>query len=712
MERAAAAAAAGSGVELAIARAEARMAVYAGAYEAVAAATATGDVASARAWLLVREFRKPTRFSRPGADATLALGALAGGTTTPEVALAAVRADLLDTYQARLNASLEAADQAVERGFATRAASEATLAAGYAGILAPAYREQRGAAAAAGLDAAAQALAAAALAGDETAYEEARASLDEALAGFRAAPLSAEEEERRAGQFLRFLALVPVEYGRGVDDGRVTLDFEVQEAITFRDGAAQAYADLEAALARRDAAATARIGVVVDELGSALALAARGEQVADPERVEALAEEALTLADGIFPEAWKDTEAADFDVIRTSLDRVEGAVAAGEWGKAEQARLEAYAFFEFGPEQRLRGLAPELFISVEGLFWYGEGDHAGLAQLLARKSGPEEVKATRAALDEALADAEAAVGSGPQSTFSVVTNTAIIVFREGLEAVLILAALTAGMAGAQRRFRRPLLLGAAGALVASVATFVVAQTVLESLTRYGEKLEAVVSIVAIAVLLVILNWFFHKVYWSEHLAGLHGRKKTLLRGAGLTAAAAQVAGLAMLGFSAVYREGFETVLFLQAIVLEAGVGPVAEGVALGLAGVAVIAVATIALQRKLPHRRMLELTGVLILAVLVVMVGKTVQVCQVVGWLPVHAVDGVRLPYWVGAWFGVFPTWEGIAAQAAAVLLVVGSYVAAERLRAQRRRRLLAPADLRPLAREPEREHERVETPA
>ncbi len=214
------------------------------------------------------------------------------------------------------------------------------------------------------------------------------------------------------------------------------------------------------------------------------------------------------------------------------------------------------------------------------------------------------------------------------------------------------------------------------------------------------------------MLLVILNWFFHKVYWSEHLAGLHGRKKTLLRGAGLTAAAAQVAGLAMLGFSAVYREGFETVLFLQAIVLEAGVGPVAEGVALGLAGVAVIAVATIALQRKLPHRRMLELTGVLILAVLVVMVGKTVQVCQVVGWLPVHAVDGVRLPYWVGAWFGVFPTWEGIAAQAAAVALVVGSYVAAERLRARRRQRLLAPADLRPLPRTPEREPERVETPA
>jgi high-affinity iron transporter len=711
VERAGRAAAEGSGVDLAAARAEAATAVLAGAYESVSAATAAGDVTSARAWLLVREFRKPTRFSRPGADATLALAALARGATTPAAALVVVRADLLDTYQARLQASLEAADEAVDRGFATRAASEATLSAGYVDILAAAYREQRRPDAAVKLVASARELALAAAAGDRPAYETARAAIDGELARFRAAPLSAQEEQRRAGQFLRFLAIVPVEYGRGIKDGRVMLDFEVQEAITFRDGAAQAFSDLEAALAQRDPTATAGIGDAVDELGAALALAARGEQVTDPARVEELAEGALALADSVFPEAWKDTGAADFDVIRTSLDRVEGAVAASEWGKAEQARLEAYAFFEFGPEQRLRGLAPELFVRVEGLFWYGEGDHAGLAQLLTRKAQPEEVTATRSALDRALADAEEAVGSGPQSTFAVVTNTAIIVFREGLEAVLILAALVAGMAGVQRRLRRPLLLGAAGAVVASVLTFVVAQTVLDSLARYGEKLEAVVSLVAIAVLLVILNWFFHKVYWNDHLAGLHGRKKTILRGAGLTAAAAQLAALAMLGFSSVYREGFETVLFLQAIVLEAGAGRVAQGVALGLAGVGLIAVATIALQRKLPHKRMLELTGVLILAVLVVMVGKTVQACQVVGWLPVNVIGGVRLPYWAGAWFGVFPTWEGLAAQVAAVVLVVGSYVAAERWRTRRRRRILQPA-VRPAGPNLEPEPERVESPA
>lgn len=146
----------------------------------------------------------------------------------------------------------------------------------------------------------------------------------------------------------------------------------------------------------------------------------------------------------------------------------------------------------------------------------------------------------------------------------------------------------------------------------------------------------------------------------------------------------------MLGFSAVYREGFETVLFLQAIVLDAGVGTVVEGVLLGLAAVAAVGVLTIFLQLKLPHRRMLELTGVLILGVLVIMVGKTVQVLQAVGWAPVHPIEGVRLPYWAGAWLGVFPTWEGLAAQLTAILLVLGSYAVAERMRRWRRRRIMA----------------------
>jgi high-affinity iron transporter len=99
-------------------------------------------------------------------------------------------------------------------------------------------------------------------------------------------------------------------------------------------------------------------------------------------------------------------------------------------------------------------------------------------------------------------------------------------------------------------------------------------------------------------------------------------------------------------------------------------------------------VLTIALERKLPHKKMLVATGMLLLGVLVVMAGTTVQTLQVVGWLPVHPVDGLSTPYWAGLWLGIFPTWEGLGTQAAALAIVLGSYFLAERLRARRRRAL------------------------
>jgi high-affinity iron transporter len=686
----------GSAVRLASARASLNSAILGGSYRTLLAALRSRDPDEARRWLLVREFRPPTRFSRPGADATLAIESLAEGRATTAQAVAAVRADYLDTYQARLRTALAGVDEAGKRGFDFRLVSESALARGYFGILRESYRRQRGDTEARRAAGAFDALVAAALAGESAGIAQARNTVVQALEGFRAAPLADDEKLRRAGQFLRFLALVPVEYGRGVADGRVTLAFEIQEAVTFHDGAAQALADLESELVKLDPAAVRRLDELVGTLGSTLAAATRGERVAPEQVIDEQASTALELAEATFPDRWKEGQAAaDFDVIRTSLDRVVNAVRAGEYSRAEQARLEAYAFFEFGPEQRLRGLAPNLFIRTEGLFWYGADGHPGLAQLIHRKSQGSSVAATREALDEALAESEAAVGSGPTSATAVVVNTAIIVFREGLEAVLILAVLTAGLIGAKRRFRRPLLLGAGAALVASAVTFVVAQTILASLIRYGERVEAVVSILAVAVLLLILNWFFHRVYWSDHLAGLHGRKKQMLRGAGISAAAAQFAGLAMLGFTAVYREGFETALFLQALVLDAGVLTVSVGVAAGGLAVAGVGVLTIALQHRLPHKRMLELTGLLILGVLVIMAGKTVQVCQVVGWLPVHPIGEIQLPYWSGLWFGVFPTWEGFAAQVGAGAFVVGSYLGAEWLRGRRLRARIEQLDAR-----------------
>ena len=162
-------------------------------------------------------------------------------------------------------------------------------------------------------------------------------------------------------------------------------------------------------------------------------------------------------------------------------------------------------------------------------------------------------------------------------------------------------------------------------------------------------------------------------------------KELLGAAAGVTSATV-VAGLYLLGFSSVFREGFETVLFLQALQLSSGTGIVLAGVTLGLLATAAVGAMTFALERRLPYKRMLIVTGVLISLVLVVLVGNTMRGLQGVGWLPITPLD-LELPLWTGTWLGVFPTVETLCAQGGALAFVLGSYFAAERLRHRRRPR-------------------------
>ena len=407
------------------------------------------------------------------------------------------------------------------------------------------------------------------------------------------------------------------------------------------------------------------------------------------ENVEAEREHADELIEASFPEEWREpSDEADFDLIQISLDQMEAAVSAGQSRLAEQARLAAYAFFEFGPEIKLSAFDPGLVTEVEGLIWYGARDRPGLAELIADGREPSEVRETRLVLNEALEEAKATTGEGA-STGTVVTNAALIVFREGLEAILIIAAITASMVGVNRPLRRPVLRGALLALPASAVLFVVAELVLESLSRYGEKLEAVVGLVAIGVLLLVLNWFFHRVYWTEWIAGHRKRGKALLATGGVTVGT--MAGLYLVGFTSVFREGFETVLFLQALQLSSGTGIVLAGVSLGLLATALVGIATFALERRLPYKRMLVVTGVLIALVLFVLVGNTMRTLQGVGWLGITPID-VELPLWMGTWLGVYPTVETLAAQFASLAFVIGSYYAAELVRKRPRGRPTPPA--------------------
>ncbi len=262
-------------------------------------------------------------------------------------------------------------------------------------------------------------------------------------------------------------------------------------------------------------------------------------------------------------------------------------------------------------------------------------------------------------------------------------NIAVLVFREGLECILVLAAVTANMAGSRRAYQRPVFLGVGVASVATLLTWQLGVAAIDDLSENHSALElqAMTGLLAVLVLLLVMNWFFHKVYWTGWIS-LHSRKKErLIRAAGNGERFGLRAwwGLALLGFTSLYREGFEVVLFLQSYRLRLGNRPVEYGVAVGVLLTAVVAVLTFIAHRRLAYRKMLVLTGMLLGIVLLVMVGEQAQEMQLAGWLPRTDIRWLAgfTPEWLGVWFSIFPTVETLAAQGVAAALVLGSFAMA-----------------------------------
>jgi high-affinity iron transporter len=267
---------------------------------------------------------------------------------------------------------------------------------------------------------------------------------------------------------------------------------------------------------------------------------------------------------------------------------------------------------------------------------------------------------------------------------TVVLDSAVLVFREGLETILVLAAISASMLGANSVYRRPLALGGAAALLASVGTWFLAIWVIGELGGTGLSVQAATGIPALVVLLLVMNWFFHRVYWTGWISHHNRRRKRLL---GSRSVGAVMGGMVLLGFTSVYREGFEIVVFLQNLRVIYGSSVVLEGVTLGLLFTAAAGILTFGLHQRLPYKRLLVITGVMLLLVLLVSVGEEVNEMQLAGWIGTTRISWLHLPGWLGTWLSLFPTVETLAGQAIAIVVVVGSYVLAQYIRVWRPRR-------------------------
>ena len=283
------------------------------------------------------------------------------------------------------------------------------------------------------------------------------------------------------------------------------------------------------------------------------------------------------------------------------------------------------------------------------------------------------------------------------SHLSAILDIAVLVFREGLESILVLAAITAGLARKQSNMASPIFVGAITGFLATLATWFLVRGIIQDISTQISylALQAATGLLAVLVLLVVMNWFFHKIYWGGWITVHNRQKKKIIESAEQGQSPGLVFwGLVLLGLTSVYREGFEVVLFLQSYYLQLGGWTVLYGSLFGLGLTLIVAGVTFLLHQRMPYRKMLIITGVMLGFVLLVMVGEEAFEMQQAGWISTSTVAALKnnVPDWAGIWFSVYPTWETILAQVVAAGLVVGSYFISGRVMASHGSEEEAPA--------------------
>ena len=346
---------------------------------------------------------------------------------------------------------------------------------------------------------------------------------------------------------------------------------------------------------------------------------------------------------------------------RELVEQAVDAARAGDRERGYDLAREAYLdHFELA-EVPLRLRDPNLVLDLEFAFAElrnGIRDGAPISEL---EQHEDEVNVGLAKVDRVLAD------PGFAAPLLAFLFSFSILFREGVEAVLLVAILLGSLqAGRASGYRRPLGLGVLAALVASAITWVLATLVLDIAPLQRELLEGVTAVVAVAVLFVVTFWLVAQLEQRRRIEFMRARV------AGAIAAGSSLA-FAGLGFTAVYREGFETVLFYQALTIFAA--GLLEWVLLGIAAAALALAAVgwsvLKLGKKLPVKQLLLGGATMLLLLSVAFAGNAVRSLQEGDWLPVTPIEGgwARLPIFLAELTGIHPTRESIGVQV--VLLAV-----------------------------------------
>ncbi|UWZ92597.1 FTR1 family iron permease [[Pasteurella] aerogenes] len=357
----------------------------------------------------------------------------------------------------------------------------------------------------------------------------------------------------------------------------------------------------------------------------------------------------------------------DWNQVTTEINqRIQQAIQFAAQGKNQKAMLavqDTYfdVFESSGMENKVGSRNSDLKLELEGYF-------TRLVSLMKANENSEKLQQQASALANKLSQTvEMLQGSGQQSDWSMFLYSLLIITREGLEALLIVAAIVAYLVKNHHQDKLPVIRQSVYvALVASVITAGLFQLIFANSGASRELLEGFTMILAVIMLFMMSYWLLSKVEaqnWKRYLEG----KLSLALTTG------SLIGLWLTSFLAVYREGAETVLFYYALVGDATSAVSYFYLLAGLAvGVILLTICYFIMRYsivKLPLKPFFMFTGSFMYLMAFVFAGKSVlELIEGKLFQPTLLANIPEI-----SWLGIYPYLETLVPQ---VILVVAAIFA------------------------------------
>ncbi|WP_414631626.1 FTR1 family protein [Brevundimonas naejangsanensis] len=374
--------------------------------------------------------------------------------------------------------------------------------------------------------------------------------------------------------------------------------------------------------------------------------------------------DALTAYLRRHPEAVGQQSSGSLDIARRKLRESLAAYEAGDKRKATDLALAAYLDGFEPVEPMLTARNKALMLRIETAMGQVRG-------AISRNAPVSEVRAEIEQLDGLFVDAARALEPDEASNTSSFLGAFAVLLREGLEALLIVVAMIAFLRKAERTDVLPYVHGGwVAALVAGGLTWMAATYLITISGASRELTEGFGSLIASAVLISVGLWMHGKaqadawqVYIREKLSKALSKKSAWF--------------LFLLAFIVVYREVFETILFLTALWTQGGGAAMLAGIGAAAVVLAVVAWVMLRLSRSLPISKFFQYSAVLMAILAVVLAGKGVAALQEAGLISLHPLALPRID-----WLGFYPTIEGVFAQLFVVMaLAIGFFLARPKAR-------------------------------